>query len=66
MATVPQTAPPLIGRDRELAILESALDRAREHHGRALILDGRPGSARCALRSSCVRGRKRQAANALP
>jgi DNA-binding CsgD family transcriptional regulator len=49
MATVPQTAPPLIGRDRELAILESALDRAREHHGGALILDGEAGIGKTRL-----------------
>ena len=49
MATVRQTAPPLIGRDRELAILESALDRAREHHGGALFLDGEAGIGKTRL-----------------
>jgi predicted ATPase len=48
IATFPQTAP-LVGRDRELAILQSALDRAREHHGGAVILDGEPGIGKTRL-----------------
>ncbi|MGW0819460.1 AAA family ATPase [Streptomyces viridiviolaceus] len=40
---------PLRGRDDALTGLGVALDRAREHHGTALVLRGGPGSGKSAL-----------------
>jgi DNA-binding CsgD family transcriptional regulator len=48
MATVART-PPLLGRDRELATLHAALERARRGRGGVAMLDGEPGIGKTRL-----------------
>ena len=39
----------LLGRDREMAVLERLLDVAREDHGAVLVVHGEPGVGKSAL-----------------
>lgn len=48
MATVART-PPLLGRDRELAVLDAGLDEARQGRGGAAMLDGEAGIGKTRL-----------------
>ena len=48
MATIPGTVP-IVGRDRELALLQSAIGRARGHRGGAVILEGDAGIGKTRL-----------------
>src|SRR5688572_5452648 len=43
------TAPPLIGRDRELSLLRASLDRARTCRGRSVLVTGEAGIGKSRL-----------------
>lgn len=51
----PTTLPPLVGRDRELALLRERLSEAREGRGSLVLIDGEAGIGKTALAAALCR-----------